>query len=295
MLAEALELLEAQPAGPELVSVHAYMAGRLTFAGKYREAVAEADRGLALASELGLPEPGFVLHWRGMPRCELGEADGVEDVRRSLQLALEQGLGRETAVIYGNLAGVIGLYEGPRASLDMYREAIAFCERRGITEVALQGRSAHPSLLAELGQTEQALAEAGPIADRLQTAGDMSWLFPRALQLRLLAETGMAEHAPDSEPLLAAAREIGLPDFIACAFAAAAQLLLTQGQREHAHALLQELDQLGPAAPRLSPACLPCSGPRSPSTTRRSPSGSAPASNPSRRCTSARSPRPRRN
>ncbi len=75
LLAEALELLEAQPAGPELVSVHAYMAGRLYFAGKYGEAVAEADRGLALASELGLPEPGFVLHWRGIPRCQLGEAD----------------------------------------------------------------------------------------------------------------------------------------------------------------------------------------------------------------------------
>jgi hypothetical protein len=73
----------------------------------------------------------------------------------------------------------------------------------------------------------------------------MSWLEPRALQLSLLAEAGRAEHAPDPEPLLAAAREIGLPDFIALAFAAATQLLLAQGQRERAHALLQELDQLG--------------------------------------------------
>jgi class 3 adenylate cyclase/tetratricopeptide (TPR) repeat protein len=247
LLAEALELLEAQPAGPELVSVHAIMAGRLFFTGKYREAVAVADRGLALASELGLPEPAFVLHWRGVPRCQLGEAEGLEDVRRALQLALEQGLGRETAVIYGNLAGMIGLHEGPQAGFDLNQEAIAFCERRGIVEVALQGRSAVPTLLAELGRTEQALAEAGPIADRIQTGGDMSWLEPRGLQLHLLAETGMTEHAPDPEPLLAAAREIGLPDFIALAFAAASRLLLAQGQREHAHALLRELDQLGPA------------------------------------------------
>jgi tetratricopeptide (TPR) repeat protein len=248
LLAEALELLEAQPAGQELVSLHAYMAGRLFFTGNYREAVAVADRGLALASELGLPEPAFVLHWRGVPRCQLGEAEGLEDVRRALQLALEQGLGRETAVIYGNLAGVTGLYQGPQANLDVSEETIAFCEQRGITEIALQNRSAIPTLLAELGRTEQALAEAGPIADRIQMAGDMSWLEPRGLQLRLLAETGMAEHAPDPEPLLAAAREIDLFDFIALAYAAATQLLLALGQREQAHALLEELDQLGRAA-----------------------------------------------
>jgi hypothetical protein len=186
-----------------------------------------------------------VLHWRGVPRCHLGEAEGLDDVRRALQLALEQGLGRETAVIYGNLAGMIWLYEGPQASFDLNQEAIAFCERRGIVEVALQGRSSDPTLLAELGRTEQALAEAGPIADRIQIAGDMSWLEPRGVQLRLLAEAGMAEHAPDPEPLLAAAREIDLPGFTALAFAAATQLLLAQGQREHAHALLQKLDQLG--------------------------------------------------
>jgi class 3 adenylate cyclase/tetratricopeptide (TPR) repeat protein len=246
LLAEALELLEAQPAGADLVSAHAYMAGRRTFTGNYPEAVAEAERAIALAAELGQPEPGFALHWRGMARCALGEADGLDDVRRGLQLALEQGLGRETAVIYGNLAGVIELYQGPQACRDTSQEAIAFCERRGITEIAMQNRAFDPILLAELGQTEQALAEAGPVADRLQAAGDMAWLPPRALQLRLLAETGTFQHAPEPEPLLAAAREIGLPDVIAIAFAAAAQLQLSQGQRQHAHALLRELHQLDP-------------------------------------------------
>ena len=104
MLAEAVELLEAQPPGPELVRAHTYMAGR-THMARNPEAVAAADRALALAAELGLPEPAFALHRRGVARCDLGEADGLEDMRRALQLALEQGLGRETAVIYGNLAG----------------------------------------------------------------------------------------------------------------------------------------------------------------------------------------------
>jgi tetratricopeptide (TPR) repeat protein len=243
-IAEAVELLETQPAGPELVAAHTYMAGRRALTSRYAQAVAAAERALALAVELGLPEPAFALHWRGLAHCELGEADGVEDMRRALQLALEQGQGRETAVIYGNLASVVWSYQGPQAALDAYGEGIAFCERRGITELTLHMRAESLSLLAELGQTEQALAEAGPLADRLQAAGDISYVSPRVLQLRLLAERGTSEQAPAPDELVSAARDIGVPDVIAAVFAAAAQLLLAQRQPEQAQALLHELDQL---------------------------------------------------
>jgi class 3 adenylate cyclase/tetratricopeptide (TPR) repeat protein len=243
MIAEAVELLEAQSAGPELVAGHTYMAGRCTLASRYPEGLAAAERALALGAELGLPEPAFALHWRGLARCELGDEDGVEDVRRALQLALEQGQGRETAVIYGNLAWVVWFYQGPQAALDAYGEGIVFCERRGITEVTLHMRGASLTLLAELGQTEQALAEAGPLADRLQTAGDIDHVTTRALQLRLLAEHGTPQQAPAPDELVTAARDMGLPGFITVAFAAAAQLLLAQRRADQAEALLRELDR----------------------------------------------------
>ena len=208
LLSEARDLLEEQPPGPELVSAYAYTAGRHTFANRYSETIAFAERALALATELDLPEPAFALHWRGVGRCALGDAEGLEDLRRALQLALEQNLGREAAVIYGNLGGVVWSYEGPRAALDVMGEAIAFCERRGITEMALQTRSAIPTALAELGHTEQALAEAGPLADRIEAGGDMSYVATRALQVRLLAECGAPAEAPTRE-LVATARGIG--------------------------------------------------------------------------------------
>ena len=146
-------------------------------------------------------------------------------------------------MIYGNLGGVIWSYQGPRAALDVFGEAIAFCERRGIAEMVLQTRSSIPTALAELGHTEQALAEAGPLADRIEAGGDMSFVATRALQVRLLAECGAPEEAPTPE-LVAAARGIGLPGFIALAFAAVAQLHLAQGRRAQARTLLQELDEL---------------------------------------------------
>jgi len=243
LMAESVAVLEALPPAPELVSAITYASGRRMFTGDDPEAIAGAGRALALAGELGLPVPAFALQVRGVARCHLGDAGGIEDLREALRLALEQGLGRETAVTYGNLAGTIWMYEGPQAALHAIREANAFSERRGMTEMALQNSSSIPSLLAELGQVEQALAEAGPVADRIEAGGDMSWLSPRGVQLRLLVETGAGRHAPDPTPLLAAARQIGLPDVMADAFTAGARVLLAQGHPEHARALLAELDE----------------------------------------------------
>jgi tetratricopeptide (TPR) repeat protein len=247
MPAEAVELLETQPAGQELVGAHTYIAGNRALTGRYREAIAAAERASTLAAELGLPEPAFALHFRGLARCNLGEVEGLEDVRRALDLALEQGLGRETAVIHNNLAGVVGTFEGPQAALDSLTEAIAFCERRGITEFVLHARAGSLDVLAELGQTHQALDEVGPLADRIQATGDIAVIYLRGLQMRLLAECGAPDHAPDPDEVVSAFRDIGLPNVTAVVFAGAAQLLLAQGQPARARALLRELDQLAAA------------------------------------------------
>ena len=98
--------------------------------------------------------------------------------------------------------------------------------------------------MLELGQTEQALAGAGPLADRLQTAGDIDHVPARALQLRLLAERGTPQKALAPDRFVTVARGIGFPGFTAIAFAAAAQLLLAQRQPEQARTLLHELEQL---------------------------------------------------
>jgi class 3 adenylate cyclase/tetratricopeptide (TPR) repeat protein len=249
MLAEAIELLEAQPPGAELVSVYTYNAGRGLFTEDIPRVLEGTEKARALAAELGLPEPAFALHLRGLAR---GGEEGLEDLRRALQLGLDQGLGRETAVIYGNLTYPIWTSRGPQAALDAASDAIAFCERRGIADVALQNRSAIPGLLAELGRTEEALSEAARVAEPLEASGDMAWIDLRVLRSALLTECGSSEQAGDVDELVDAARETGLPEFIGLALAAASQLLLAQGRPEQAHALLQELDELGyVSVPRL--------------------------------------------
>jgi class 3 adenylate cyclase/tetratricopeptide (TPR) repeat protein len=243
-LSEALALLEAQPPGPELVAAYAELAAGRAAGAAYPEAIAAAERALALGAELGLPEPAQALGVRGYVRAHLGKRQGLEDMRRALRLAIEQGEGRAAAVLHNNLAIVLWQYEGPQAALAACREGIAFCERRGIAEFALGIAAQSATFLAELGQPEEALAEAETPAEHLQAAGDISFAEPRSLQLRLLAERGRNEQAAAPDELVTRARESGEPQMIAVAFAAAARLLRAEGRVQQARALLAELEQV---------------------------------------------------
>ena len=73
---EAVELLEAEPVGGELVSAYAHLAGYQAITGHAEEAIEAADRATALAVELGLPEPAFALHFRGVARTDIGDPGG---------------------------------------------------------------------------------------------------------------------------------------------------------------------------------------------------------------------------
>jgi tetratricopeptide (TPR) repeat protein len=243
-LEEALELLESQPPGPELVTAYAQLAGARSFGAAYREAIAATERALALAAELGLPQPVRALGRRGFARACLGERHGLDDMRRALELAIERGEGREAAILHNNFALATWQYEGPQTALAACREGIDFCRRRGIAEIELGLVSMSLGFLAELGRPEQALSEAEPLAERLHEAGAILFVEPRALQLHLLSERGDHEHAANPNELVARVRDNGEPQLCAFVFAAAARLLLAGRQPQRAQALLSELEQM---------------------------------------------------
>jgi class 3 adenylate cyclase/tetratricopeptide (TPR) repeat protein len=244
-LAEALSLLQAQPAGSELVAALGALATRRFIDGRYSEAIAVAEQALARADQLGLPEPASALGTRGGARSYLGERQGLEDMRRAIELAVEQGQGRTAGILHNNYALAVWLYEGPLAALERCQEGVDFCERRGIAEVALTIAAQSMTFLAELGRVEPALREAGPLAEPAETArGIASLTEARAVQAHLLVERGEHDQAPPVDELVAGARETGQSALIASVFAAAAELLLAQGRPSQAQTLLVELDQV---------------------------------------------------
>src|SRR5439155_12303669 len=128
-------LLEAEPPGPELVAAYTAAASALALGGRTQEGLAWADRALTLASDLGLPASARALGVRGVARLNAGEAGGLVDLRNALTLARDQGLGRETALLFNNLGLGLWPFEGPGDALAVLRDGRAFCERRGIAEI----------------------------------------------------------------------------------------------------------------------------------------------------------------
>jgi hypothetical protein len=213
-------------------------------ASAYQEAIAAAERAIALARELGVEEPVRALATAAASRSALGDRAGVQDMRRVLALAVERGQGRAAASLHNNLALALWEYEGPEAALERSYEGLEFCERRGIAEMALFTAVTRLTFLVERGRADEAFAEAGPLAERAEELGDSLRLEARSVQLRVLAERGAgARAASAAERLAADARETGEPEVMAYCFATAARVL-AEVRPHQARALLAELEQL---------------------------------------------------
>jgi tetratricopeptide (TPR) repeat protein len=243
--AEALALLEPFGPSPELAQALAEQAGSSFISNEHRQAIAFADRAIALAQELGMPELARALGFRGAARALIGEAGGLQDMRRALDAAAEQGLGREAALLHSHLALALWPIEGPRACLAALREGKGFAERRGIEEFVLDLAAETVLALVDLGSYQEATSLAGGLIPRLEAARDV-WdlLHVRSAQVRLLIRRGEhAEAAPLADWAVESAREIGESPFVALAFPAAT-LLLAVGETSDALALLAELERV---------------------------------------------------
>jgi class 3 adenylate cyclase/tetratricopeptide (TPR) repeat protein len=249
VLTEAIELLEREPPGPELVSAYVRMAGDRVVSGHSREALEWADKALALADELGgLPRiRPRALDARGMARCDLGDfAGGMDDLRSGLALGLELGSGYDTAVLYNNLAEPVWLVEGPDAALALCESGIDFAERRGLSEAAMWLRSSTVGPLLDQGRWEEAVALADEaIAWDLAHGGDYLAIGCRRYVTLVLAWQGDLIAARDlAARVLPRAREIDDLQQLIPALVNAALVEQASGDKTTALALVSEAAQL---------------------------------------------------
>src|SRR5215213_8284351 len=213
VLTEAIELLEREPPGPELVSAYVRMAGDRVTSGHAGEALDWANKGLALADDLGgLPRVRpRALDARGMARCDLGDfAGGMADLREGLALGQELGSGYDTAVLYNNLAEPVWIDEGPAAAMEVCEEGVDFAERRGLSEPAMWLRASTIGLLLDLGRWDEAVTLADEaIAWDLAHGGDYLTIGCRRYVTLILTWQGDLIAARDlSGRVLPRAREI---------------------------------------------------------------------------------------
>ncbi|HET6174570.1 MAG TPA: AAA family ATPase [Gaiellales bacterium] len=229
--AEAVALLEPLPAGSELVSALTELARADVLQGRGEAAIRHAEQALALAGELGLPRAARTLGYRGLARCDLGDAAGLDDFRDAIALATEAGQGREAGLMYANFGETLWAFQGAVAALEVMRSGIAFAQDRGLAETVsyITGSTLDP--LFGHGSFDEALAVAAAIVDRSENADITAQVNARAVQARILSLRGHAPQVAASlDWLESTAAGAGAPDYAVIGLASAA---LARAALEH--------------------------------------------------------------
>ena len=183
VLNEAIELLETQPEpGTTLAELYACRSEAEMFAGRSEESLSWASRALELprTTEITL----MALHLRGNARCELGDYDGVDDLREALRLSQDMDTALHIVTSYSYLVERVGLLEGPVPALEMNQAAIELCERRGLEHQSMWSRTERLWLLFDAGRWDEII----DVGERLD-----SWSLAHGeVQVSTVANTFLA-------------------------------------------------------------------------------------------------------
>jgi class 3 adenylate cyclase len=243
LAAEAVELLEQDRPGPTLVAAYEQLANAQCVAGAYAESIAAADRSRELAGALGLPEPARALGYRGFARVYLGDAEGLTEMERALELLIDQGAGRAAAVLQNNLAMARFPLRGPARAVADFEEGVAFCEQRGLLEPGTQLESGCLVFLVQLGRADEALERAARLVPMLEARGDTHSLSEvRAVEIAVRLARGEHDVTRLTDWLIEMARTVAATDVVMFALASAAAALADSAP-EIARGLLAELEQ----------------------------------------------------
>lgn len=203
---EAVQVLEALPAGRELAMAYSNKAQLAMIADDNAEAIDWGARALALAEQLGdIPTVVHALNTLGTAHV-LGQREhGWELLERSLQLALEHGFEEHAARAYNNLADCALSERDYRRARGYLEAGIAYCDERDLDFWGTALRSAQAQARFEQGAWEEAAEEATQLLTRYRSPS-VSKIFA----LLVLGWVRLRRGDPGSAPLLEEAHQLAL-------------------------------------------------------------------------------------
>jgi len=245
LLQNAVELLEHETPGPALARAYAATAREHMVAASFPECLDWSEKAIALADEFGVH--GLTVRarqFRGAARFGLGDLGAIDDLRESLRLGLELGLGAETALAYENLAAMTWWIEGPEAALELSGAGIGFAERRGLVQPAVWCKGERTWLLFDLGSWDDLIRLADEVLDWDRVhGGSQAAIMALSFKARVLLLRGdMPSAARLAKDFLPRARQSGDPQVLGPALAIAAVLEHATGEIDAALRLVEEFD-----------------------------------------------------
>jgi class 3 adenylate cyclase/tetratricopeptide (TPR) repeat protein len=240
---EALATLERHPAGPELLEAYSRRAGSLSIAGRSSEALDVIEKALVLAEQLEITKSPQLYQYRGIARSELGDPDGVEDVRHGLQLALDAGDLAAASVGFSNLASTLYAQSATEA-LDVWNDGTDFATKRNLRGNRYWQLAESAWALFDLGRWDEVVARATEVVEWADSGGLRYAAALAAPQhaLVLLRRGRVAEAALLLDRWVPVAREARDPQAVVPALAIAAQVAAAKGDLESAVELVREVE-----------------------------------------------------
>jgi class 3 adenylate cyclase/tetratricopeptide (TPR) repeat protein len=246
LLSDAVELLRELPPGPELARAFATSAGSLMISGRYQETIREADRAIQLADAAGESTASARAHgFRGYSRATQGDIGGLEEQRSALERLRTSGLGRATAVAYNNLGSCLLHLEGTRPALEVFRDAVAFAETRGLRESVMALQDSMLTVLFEVGDWDEVLRLGQDVVEEARRQGSgHDEVYAEADRAVVLAYRQGPQARDVCESVLERARPLLDPPLVVLAILAAGIARAASGDRAGTAALLREAHAL---------------------------------------------------
>jgi class 3 adenylate cyclase/tetratricopeptide (TPR) repeat protein len=149
--------IEGLPSSPAKADVLNHVSRLRMLGGEDDEAIRIGQAVLAMADELGLGEARIeALVNIGTARANTGDAEGLQDLERAIELALDAG-STSVARAYNNLAVSHLVLGDVRRSRELMDEAISHAERLGLANILRFSRNVKDWLLAREGRWDEAL------------------------------------------------------------------------------------------------------------------------------------------
>jgi class 3 adenylate cyclase/tetratricopeptide (TPR) repeat protein len=241
--AHAIALLE-EARDASLVLAYGRIAALDALGGRSEEAVEWANKAIELASEIGFKNVSRALGMRGIARLDLGDREGLEDMRSALEVALRLGLPVEdTAVAYTNLGETEALGSLARG-LPLVEAGLELARSRGHVHHVMVSRGYLNWFRFHEGAWDELLGEADELIewDRARGATQIE-VFALTDAARVLVHREQASRAASFvSAALPRGRQIGDPQVLLPTLATAALVALEQGDRVAAEGLLVEHD-----------------------------------------------------
>jgi predicted ATPase/class 3 adenylate cyclase len=245
-LEESVEILAAEPPGPELAACYASSASARILVGAFDEAIELSERALELARRL---DAGALisraLSYRGGARCFSDDREGLDDLSRALEVAESIGSSQESALALLIRAEVEWANDGPIVALETVRAGRDLAERRGLMDMVFFFDALSLGALFDLGAWDELLQVADDIVRGSQQVGGRyaPVLAQPWITQVLLWRDRHDEASETATSLRTEAMEMRDAQVLVPAWVATALVAIHQGRKQDAIEMMEELDR----------------------------------------------------